>query len=181
MDRQYRILKALGSSDDGLTVSEIVSATGLTSSAIRSEMPALTAIGVVRNGLARSGGVGRPAIRYQLTDEPSSAYAALVGILLGYATSTLTSIHDLLTAAHNAGVRNGGGEYPNGVATRAANTGFNPVNVTTDDDLQQGITRFRMTACPVFAAVIAGRGVLGGSRVSPPRAMTAANTGHTII
>ena len=89
LDSAVPASKPLGSSsDDGLTVSEIVSATGLTSSADpqRNAGPHRDR----RDGLARSG-VGRPAIRYQLTDEPSSHTAASSALRSG-TDSTLTSM-----------------------------------------------------------------------------------------
>jgi predicted ArsR family transcriptional regulator len=157
MERRFRILTALGKSEDGLTITELVGKVGVSDGIVRNELTRLSAAGVVQSRLERPKTPGRPHHRYTLTEGPSGAYVQLVGLLLDLIDDD-SGGGGIAEAAHRYGARSVSGTFPDGVITQAAESGFDPHEVTSPEDALAGTTRVRLRTCPVSAAVLADDG-----------------------
>ncbi len=153
MDREYQIIKALGDSESGLSVADLVDATGLSKGMVRDGLRVLAAAGTVQAGLVRGPGPGRPHYRYVLTDGRTSALFELIDMLLDFATIDEESTARLMRVAFETGAARTQGRYPEAMLARAASVGFAPRECTTNADVREGLTRVRLTACPVHDVV----------------------------
>lgn len=80
---RLRVLRVLEASPDGSTVAEIAEGVGLQHNAVRKQLRTLETAGLVRAAEARTGSIGRPAVRYERVLPEPSGSAELARLLAG--------------------------------------------------------------------------------------------------
>ena len=131
----------------------IVDATGLSKGMVRDGLKVLAAAGTVQAALVRGVGPGRPHYRYGLTDANASAMFELIDVLLAFATVDDASGAPLMRVAFETGAARMEGRYPEAILSQEAAAGYAPRESTSSADVLAGVTRIRLTACPVYEAV----------------------------
>lgn len=151
------VLDAVGSAD-GTTLAAVAAATGLHTNTVREHLDALLGQGLVSRERSRTGGRGRPAWRYQLTQGPSpdavGEYAGLAAALAEHLHRTSDDPRAEAVEAGAAWGRRLAHQHPlegrpapatarRGVLTVLAELGFAP---ETDRHARRAV----LTRCPLL-------------------------------
>ena len=152
------ILERLRDQPEPLTLVSLVSATGLHENTVREHLTALVRRGLVHRHLAEPTGRGRPAWRYELSDDepPASEYA---GLAVALARVIARESDDPGRAATTAGEEWGRElAHDRGSTTHSPDTAHHQVLRLLDDlgfapvPSRERPTEVRLTRCPLLEA-----------------------------
>jgi predicted ArsR family transcriptional regulator len=157
-DGAARIERALRAAGGGLTMRELVSATGLHENAVRRALAGLTARGAVDVEPERRHSRGRPALRYRHAgspDEPFRKFLPLLVELLDTSPATDDTAYAIgRTHAEATAARTPGGARE-AVVSWLVTLGFAPRQHGASDT---GRAEFRLHRCPFGEAVTSSPG-----------------------
>jgi predicted ArsR family transcriptional regulator len=157
---EARIGTALEGAADGLSMRELVSATGLHENALRRSLGRLVAAGSVHVEPQRRASRGRPSLRYRragTADEPFRRFLPLLLELVERPPGAHTDAYEIGRARGLATTPSASGSATDAVTGLLVTLGFDP---RRQRDGAGDVTRFSLNRCPFSEAVTSGR--LGG-------------------
>lgn len=148
-----RIDAALARTADGMTMRDLVSATGLHENALRRTLARLAAAGSVHVEAERRSTRGRPELRYRragTADEPFRRFLPLLLELIDRARASDIDAYEIGRAHGRDLPITADGSAPDAVAGVLVTLGFAPRRLGPS---AEGGTRFALTRCPFSEAV----------------------------
>lgn len=165
------IIRALGESEQGATVSELLGRIGCTESSLRRALSELSAAGAVARSTEEPTGRGRPSSVYRLAadrDGPGELLGLLVGMLGGGTPLTEADITNF-GRRHAASLHRAGDD--SAMLGPMSRLGFGPRDTSVKSTRERGVRDLRFESCPfggavgsggVWAACALHRGILEG-------------------
>lgn len=149
-DSAERIERALREAADGLTMRELVTATGMHENALRRSLARLAARADVSVEPEQRNSSGRPALRYRLAEAPDAPFRRFLPLLLELLAAVPVSDEAAYAVGHARAEQGAGASASEAVRSSLAGLGFAP---RARGGTRAGTTRLELGRCP-FSEIV---------------------------